>query len=154
MHRLASTALICCCAALSMLVALEWHAAPGFSQKASAAPINLPASVMLPHPASAPPYAAQVLQRPLFNWDRRPALPQASAARSPVPRLSAILIGPAGKWAIFVSLAGGKPLTLQEGGSVDGFVVRSIKPDHVDIARGDGAQVLHTTYAPFVPDPS
>jgi general secretion pathway protein N len=110
-------------------------------------------------PAAAPPAAADsavdkagrwesaVLARPLFNPDRRP-VGQATAAAGEdagLPRLSGIMITPDGKSAIFAPAGGGKPAVVAEGGSLGGYVVRTISLDEVVLAGPDGSHSLTPT---------
>ena len=90
---------------------------------------------------------AAVLARPLFNPDRRPIgqAPAASREDAGLPRLSGILITPNGRSAIFAPAGGGKPAVVAEGGSLGGYVVRTISLDEVVLAGPDGSHSLSPT---------
>jgi hypothetical protein len=88
-----------------------------------------------------------ILARPLFNPDRRPvARAAAGLAEAGLPRLSGIMITPAGRHAIFASPSGGKPNVVVEGGSVGGYLVEAISPGEVMLAGSDGKHSLHPTF--------
>lgn len=90
--------------------------------------------------------AAAILARPLFNRSRRP-----DAANTPVVgelRLTGVVVGPAGREAIFQPVAGGKPLVVFEGERVNGALVRVIAPGAVLMIDGRGAHLISPAYAP------
>jgi len=86
-------------------------------------------------------WASAVLARPLFTVGRKPALPPHSSSKftfgATLPRLSGIIVTPAGKRAIF-SPDGGKPITVPEGGTIDDQQVRRITPNSVILSGPKG----------------
>jgi hypothetical protein len=93
-------------------------------------------------------WAATSLARPLFNPDRRPvAVAQAgSNAAAVLPILSGIMITEAGRRAIFAATGAGKPQVVDEGGTVDGNLVRSITLEEVVLIGPDGPHRLHLAF--------
>jgi len=94
-------------------------------------------------------WSAASLARPLFVPDRRPiAAPAAAgpAATATMPRLSGIMITPAGSRAIFGASGGGKPVVVAEGGSVGGYLVQSISIGEVVLIGPDGRHSLHPSF--------
>jgi hypothetical protein len=94
--------------------------------------------------------AVSINQRPLFSPDRRPARVTAAAtgaqaARDDVPRLTGVIIGPSGGWAIFAG-ADGKSHAAAKGDAVGAFKVRAIGPGVVTLTGSEGDRVLHPTY--------
>jgi hypothetical protein len=89
-----------------------------------------------------------ILSRPLFNPDRRPSAQAlaGSGEASGLPRLSGIMITPAGRHAIFASPSGGKQVVVVEGGSVGGYLVEAISPGEVMLAGSDGKHGVHPTF--------
>jgi hypothetical protein len=98
-------------------------------------------------------WAAASLARPLFNPDRRPIAPAASGsdAAAGLPRLSGIMITPAGRRAIFAATGGGKPVVVVEGGTVGGNLVQSITIGEVVLIGPDGRHSLHPTFDRALP---
>ncbi|NOG73823.1 hypothetical protein [Roseicella sp. DB1501] len=120
---------------------------------ASAAAVALwrpaPAVPTPPPPDRSADWAATALARPLFAADRRPvAEPPAAmaAAGAELPRLSGVLISPAGRVAIFAGAEGGKPLVLQVGDRLGGFEVRAILTGEVTLASAEGERVLRPSF--------
>jgi len=89
---------------------------------------------------------AEILARPLFNRSRRPTEAAGSAA-GPL-RLAGVIVGPAGREAIFEPSGGGKPVIAKEGSTVGGATVRAISPGMVLIVDGTGAHILRPSFAP------
>jgi hypothetical protein len=118
-----------------------------------------------PHVSTGRPLApaaafTEITQRPLFLPNRRPEPrpppPQVSAESkvqpAPTPVLSATLVGvlmtPAGNVAIF-RLPDGKSTTVPEGGSVQGWAVKQVLPDHVSLSLGPtSAEIAFPTRHP------
>lgn len=86
----------------------------------------------------------EILARPLFSPDRRPAAASARSV-SGLPRLSAILLADARKTAIF-SVAGGKPIVAEEGARIGVYEVRTITDSGVTVAGPDGTTVLRPVF--------
>ena len=87
----------------------------------------------------------RILNRPLFNPDRRPAAGSAGDGPANLPRLTAVLVSNRGKTAIFAAGADGKPVTLSEGGRVGDYTVRAIGAGQVTVAGPEGMQVVRPT---------
>jgi len=95
--------------------------------------------------------AASITERPLFSPTRRPATVTASVAGGPaasdtVPRLTGVIVGPSGGWAIFAG-ADGKSHAAGAGDVIGAFKVRTIDPGAVTLTGSEGDRVLHPTYA-------
>jgi hypothetical protein len=106
-------------------------------------------------PASEPPTAAEtgtILSRPLFNWNRQPSR-SVGNPDGPLPRLSGIIIGAAGRYAIFAAQPGSKPQTIPEGGLIGRFTIDAITADHIILKSGAGEQNLHTSFGATPPPP-
>jgi hypothetical protein len=63
-----------------------------------------------------------------------------------VPRLTAVLVGPLGRSAIFAGAAGSKPIIVREGDAVASFVVRSIEPGRVTLEGPGGRRELRPVF--------
>jgi hypothetical protein len=108
-----------------------------------------------PPPALQPPIAAEtstILGRPLFNWNRH-ASQSAGNLDGPLPRLSGIIVGAPGRYAIFAAQPGSKPQIIQEGGSIGRFTIDAIAADHIILKDGTGQQDLHTSFGATPPPP-
>jgi hypothetical protein len=93
---------------------------------------------------------AAILARPLFAPSRRAPPAAASLAQAAVaepPRLAGVIFSPSGGRAIFASDAG-RPAVVGDGGSIGGYVVKSITPDMVLLAGPGGERGLRITYDP------
>jgi hypothetical protein len=93
---------------------------------------------------------ASITERPLFNPSRRPPSAPAVAAvagaeSDRLPRLTGVIIGPAGGRAIFAG-ADGKSHSAAEGDAIGAFQVRTIDPGAVTLSGSGGDRVLHPTY--------
>lgn len=125
-------------AGFAALVALEWSApvtpSPIEASPPAAVASNEPAPVFTLAPLST---FSAVTDRPLFSPDRRPA-PQASEALSSWSGLSlaGIIVTPASREVLIAHGNPAKLVHLQEGQSVEGWVVRAIEPDHIVVANG------------------
>lgn len=136
---------------LGGIIAVEVHDAtePAANSPAVARQATLPLmKAASPAAGRTASWVSAILARPLFSRSRRPppVAAAAAAARAVVPRLSGIMIGPAGKSAIFAP-AGGKVIIAQEGDHVGMFTVRSISADRVTVAGPDGVNVLHIAFS-------
>lgn len=84
-------------------------------------------------------WATTILARPLFSASRRPppiATDKHPDAAPEKARLSGIMIGRFGRWAIFATADGGRPLVLTEGAQVNDSTIRRIDPDRVVLTNG------------------
>ncbi len=133
---------------LALVLVLEWLWPAGDA----AGPVFLPAHGARPHPATPAAvretsgWGATVLERPVFSISRRPPRVAARSAGQAVAgqaRLSGIMIGHAGRRAIFAPEGGGKPLVLAEGATINDSTIRRIQPDRVILASG---QVMLPAY--------
>ena len=120
----------------------------------------VPATAPLPAPAApaSKPAAdaddagrrvAEVLARPLFSPGRRPAAEAAgpAAAAAALPRMTGVIVTPAGRRAIFVNGAG-KPTVVTEGERIGAYAVQSIEAGRVTLAGPDGQRVVATAFDP------
>jgi hypothetical protein len=90
----------------------------------------------------------EILDRPLFSSDRRPApeppSPEELARLQPPvlkSHLTGITILPDTRLALFVG-EDNKYRSLKEGDDIDGFKVRAIEADHVVLASSFGEQIV------------
>ncbi len=94
-------------------------------------------------------WVATILDRPLFSPDRRPpSETQATKGAAPLaglPRLSAVLVGPFGRSAIFAA-EGQKPMVVLEGSRVGAWTVRSIEDGAVEVIGPGGPRTLHPSF--------
>ena len=110
-------------------------------------------------------WVATALARPLFSRDRRPS-PVAAAsgggpAKSGLPRLTGVVIGPFGRTAIFAGPDGAKPVSVTEGKTLGAYTVRAIAPGRVTVTGPEGERVVmlaadaatRSTLAPEAPPP-
>jgi len=146
--------LILAAAALGGTIALE------FGRRLPDGDLMVPATAPLPAPV-APPLTpageaddagrrvAEVLARPLFSPGRRPAAQAAAgtAAAAPLPRMTGVIVTPAGRRAIFVNGAG-KPTVVTEGERIGVYAVQSIEAGRVTLAGPDGQRVVATAFDP------
>ena len=114
-----------------------------------AAPVAAAESGM---PAADPTEArvAAILGRPLFDAQRRPPAPGASAAAvvAELPRLTGVLVTPIGRMAIFVGPGGGKPVVVEEGGRIASWVVEAIRPAEATLVGPEGRHALRPSFDP------
>lgn len=85
---------------------------------------------------------SETLERPLFNTDRRPVVPDAKdVSVVPAPRLSVLLSGivitEGGRFAHLRSETDARVRVLSEGDALDNWRVESILPDRVVLRAGD-----------------
>lgn len=91
-------------------------------------------------------YASTALARPLFRADRRPPNTDVrAAALDDPPRLTGIIIGPAGRRAIFED-PGGRARIAAEGDSLGRFKVAAITPGQVSLTASEGERVLRPSH--------
>src|SRR5215471_7296301 len=159
--RLAAPLLLLGCAAFGSLLLAE-IAAPDSTAVAPRAAVDQPdqapavpqlAAAPVPHP---PPIAA-ILARPLFSSSRRP--PQSNSPKVAEDggladsRLAGIVIGAGPRFEIFAP-EGAKPLTVNEGETVSGWLVESISQREVALSAPDGTKTLQPKFDPnLVPPP-
>jgi hypothetical protein len=125
-----------------------------------------PPHIVLPVPSAphaSPPDEAALAnaigglnQRPLFRPDRKPPrpapepAPPTQAADAALPRLAGVVVGPAGRRAIFAG-ADGKPAVAVEGGSLGRFTVKTITPGRVTLFGPEGDIDLRPTFLKATP---
>jgi hypothetical protein len=134
--------------ALLLLLVIEWLP-PGEILPATA--VRIP---HVTHPVTGieakdtATWAESIIARPLFSVSRRPPKAKSTggpAADTGLPRLSGIMITPAGRRAIFMP-EGGKPRTLAEGAVLDENTIRQIRANEVLLSGPKGDIVLRPTY--------
>jgi hypothetical protein len=131
---------------------------PGRDNAPSHATTGPPSTEPTPRGDQVAAWMATSLARPLFSRTRQaPETGQAVAVAPPppVPRLTAVLVGPFGRTAMFVATGdAGKPVVVQEGDKVGPYQVRRITPGAVVVDGPTGRLTLHPTYsgAPPAPD--
>jgi general secretion pathway protein N len=123
-------------AVLALLLAAEWLL-PG----AAPPPRVMPA---IPAPgagaaadAAVGQWASTILARPIFSPDRRPPAVADANAVIVLPRLTAIIITPETRRAVFLA-PDGKALALGPGGEVAGYELKSITAGSVVLLGPDG----------------
>jgi hypothetical protein len=95
--------------------------------------------------------AASITQRPLFSPTRRPSSngsdksPGLAVGPAEVPRLTGVIVGPSGGWAIFAG-ADGKSHAAAPGDAIGAFKVRAIGPGVVTLTGSEGDRVVRPTY--------
>jgi general secretion pathway protein N len=127
-------------AGFGALIALEWSASFSPPIGEAPAPAAGPSKAAEPAPAfSLAPLSSfsAVTDRPLFSPDRRPA-PAASETLGSWSALSlaGIVVTPESREVLIAHGNPAKTVHLQEGQSVDGWVVRAIEPDRIVVANG------------------
>jgi hypothetical protein len=85
-----------------------------------------------------------VLARPLFNADRRPV--EEAQTGGDMPRLEGIIVTGGARSAIFTDDSG-KSQIIPEGGAVDGYQLRKITPDGVQLLGPGSPVTLHPQFA-------
>jgi hypothetical protein len=94
--------------------------------------------------------ATSITARPLFSPTRRPSNNSdksvgSATAPEDVPRLTGVIVGPSGGWAIFAD-ADGKSHAAATGDAIGAFKVRAIGPGIVTLTGSGGDRVLRPTY--------
>jgi hypothetical protein len=105
------------------------------------------AAVQVPGNDHLPAWVATALARPLFSPDRRPeagATPVAGAGAG-LPRLTAILVGPFGRSAIFAGQSR-EPIVVAEGGRIAAYQVTAIEATQVHLIGPHGTQVMQPSF--------
>jgi hypothetical protein len=155
MRRLA--ALCCLAAVLGLLLTWEVVAPDDHGAVEAAAPAASPGRAGERRPApqafdaeALADIATSVTRRPLFSPTRRPPSSPAKSVgpapgRDEVPRLTGVIVGPSGGWAIFAG-ADGKSHAAATGDAVGAFRVRSIGPGVVTLTGSEGDRVLRPAY--------
>jgi hypothetical protein len=87
-----------------------------------------------------------VLARPLFAPGRRPPA-LATDGRSAAPRLSGIVVWPAGRVAMVQATSGKRTNAVAKGGVVDGWTVADITSDTITVQRAGDSVTLGLKFA-------
>ncbi len=110
-------------------------------------PAPQPLAVLAFHGHDTSPQGVErMLARPLFNQNRRPlADTSGMIAEAPrtLPRLTGVVVSPAGGFAIFASIEGGKPIVVRQGDRVGAAVVEAVAAGQVTLRGPEGILVLH-----------
>ncbi len=90
----------------------------------------------------------RMLARPLFRQNRRPPAdtPVLIAGSPKLPRLTGVVVSPAGGFAIFAGTEGGKPIIVQEGDRVGDVVIEAVAAGLVTLRGPGGLAVLHPSF--------
>ena len=122
--------------ALTLLLAAEWLL-PGAAPPARILPAIPAPGAGAGADATVGQWANTILARPIFSQTRRPPAVAEPNTVVVLPRLTAIIITPGTRYAVF-SPPGGKPLTLGPGGEVAGYELKSITAGSVALLGPDG----------------
>ncbi len=104
-------------------------------------------------------WKADILARPLIYPGRRAPSPapaitaDRTASSDPPPRLTGVIVGPAGRHALFAT-GSARPVTVDEGGRVGPYTIRAIRSNEVVVDGPGGVQSLHPTYQDVPPPAS
>lgn len=115
---------------------------------ASVAAPPLLAVVALHGPDDRPRRVERMLARPLFSQNRRPPAdtPVPTASLPKLPRLTGVVVSPAGGFAIFASIEGGKPIIARQGDPVGAAVIEAVAAGQVTLRGPEGILVLHPSF--------
>lgn len=122
---------------------------PVAEQSMVSAPVPLPVAVVASlGPDNSPQWAERTLARPLFSETRRPPadIPVVTAGSPKLPRLTGVVVSPAGGFAIFAGIEGGKPIVAREGDQVGDAVIEAVAVGQVTLRGPDGIVVLHPSF--------
>ena len=140
-------ATVCACLLVGLL-AVEYHSAviremrlplpspPAASGRAESA-IH---EAVLPDPAHVQGWTTTILARPLFSQSRRPAATVTSGPQQ--PRLAGIVVGPAGRKAIFAGSGDNRGVVVAAGQQAGAWHVVAIDADSVRVLGPEGPRVL------------
>ncbi len=109
---------------------------------------QIPAAVIAPafeKTGNRPQHFSELLARPLFSRNRRAPAETPILAAGPLeslPRLSGVIVSPAGGFAIFANIEGGKPIIVEAGGHIGAAVVEAIAVGRVTLRGPNGIVVL------------
>jgi hypothetical protein len=103
-----------------------------------------------PSPKTVDETVVAILARPLFSPARRPQAP--SVVQAGLPRLSGILSGPGGNYAIFQPVGAPRSITAGAGAALGGWTVQAITTGGVILTRRNERLVLHPTFANVTAD--
>lgn len=137
--------------ALTGMVVLELKSSddpvPVVEQSTVSEPGPQPLAVLAFHGQDNSPQGVErMLARPLFNQNRRPlADTSGMIAQAPktLPRLTGVVVSPAGGFAIFTNIEGGKPIVVRQGDQLGAAVVEAVGAGQVTLRGPEGILVLH-----------
>ena len=96
------------------------------------------------------PWLQEILSRPLFNPDRRPAANIAGTIAG-LPRLSAIIVQASRRTAIFAAPAGTRPIIVGIGSHIGAYTVQDIADNAITVTGPQGANVIHPSFDTTTP---
>jgi hypothetical protein len=153
-------------AVLIGLVLLELSASPGADPEAALGPASTPADGGAARDTAGGAGAVtEILSRPLFRGDRRPAPADgrgvASGQPGDLPRLTGILMSSDERRAIFQPAGKDRAIVVVVGETVGNWRVQEIVADAVTLTGPEGTRRLETKFAaggspnaPFQPPPA
>lgn len=112
-------------------------------------PIAQPVILVAPQASNnSSQWAERTLARPLFSETRRPPADTPVVTTGPVklPRLTGVVVSPAGSFAIFAGIEGGKPTVVREGDQVGDAVIEAVSAGQVTMRGLNGLAVLHPSF--------
>jgi hypothetical protein len=142
--------LLLACAAISGLLALEWRGRSVSVSGAGVGSETAPDAASAPAPSDrfTPPALASfdaVLERPLFNPDRRPVVvPESAAAPAATPtvplraRLEGVVRIGATSFALIRDLSRNEAVRLAQGMELNGWTLDRVESGRAVLSRGDG----------------
>lgn len=142
--------LLLACAALSGLLAMEWRGRSVTEAAAGVGSETSPDAASAPAPSErySPPALASfdaILERPLFNPDRRPvAVPEPAVAPATTPtkplraRLEGVVQIGATSFALIRDLSSNEPVRLAQGMELNGWTLERVESGRAVLSRGDG----------------
>ncbi|MBV9782219.1 MAG: hypothetical protein JO264_00215 [Acidisphaera sp.] len=137
---------------------LSWPDEAAGSADAAPIPTAMPVKVSAPEPpvVDAPELVRSLLARPLFSPGRRPPADAVATPKGePLPRLTGIVVSPAGRYALFQPGANLRTRVLVAGEAIGGWTVRDVAADAITLAQGSQSLVLRPAFeaAPVPPPP-
>ncbi len=135
-------------------VVLELESSDDLVPVAEQSAVSEPAPQLLAAVAShgqdnGPRRVERMLARPLFNQNRRPPTGTSDLiadAPKTLPRLTGVVVSPAGSFAIFASIEAGKPIVVREGDQVGAAVIEAVAAGEVTLRGPEGILVLHPSF--------
>ena len=131
---------------------LRGDAVPPAEQSVVSAPVPQPVAVVASlGPENSLQWARSTLARPLFSRNRRPpadtpVTPVVIAGSPKLPRLTGVVVIPAGGFAIFAGIDGDKPIVAREGDQIGDAVIENIFAGQVTVRGPGGLAMLHPSF--------